>query len=89
MQIHEDKITSLIISPNRNFILSASINGFLRLWSPDFSKLISEVNTQQPILSCDVNHKEIVVLGGQGTLSLLDMQESTFNVILRSHLDTV
>ena len=89
MQIHEDKITSLIISPNRNFILSASINGFLRLWSPDFSKLISEVNTQQPILSCDVNHKEIVVLGGQGTLSLLDMQESTFNVILRSHLETV
>jgi WD40 repeat protein len=89
VQIHEDKITSLIISPNRNFILSASINGFLRLWSPDFSKLISEVNTQQPILSCDVNHKEIVVLGGQGTLSLLDMQESTFNVILRSHLDTV
>ena len=64
VQIHEDKITSLIISPNRNFILSASLNGFLRLWSPDFSKLISEVNTQQPILSCDVNHKEIVVLGG-------------------------
>lgn len=63
VQIHEDKITSLIISPNRNFILSASLNGFLRLWSPDFSKLISEVNTQQPILSCDVNHKEIVVLG--------------------------
>jgi WD40 repeat protein len=89
VQIHEDKITSLIISPNRNFILSASINGFLRLWSPDFSKLISEVNTQQPILSCDVNHKEIVVLGGQGTLSLLDMQESTFNVIVRSHMDTV
>jgi WD40 repeat protein len=89
VQIHEDKITSLIISPNRNFILSASINGFLRLWSPDFSKLISEVNTQLPILSCDVNHKEIVVLGGQGTLSLLDMQESTFNVIVRSHMDTV
>lgn len=74
---------------NRNFIVTASINGILRLWSPDFSKLISEVNTQQGILDCDVNHREIVVLGAAGTLSLLDMEESTFNVIMRSHLDNV
>jgi|LauGreDrversion4_2_1035121.scaffolds.fasta_scaffold42210_4 WD40 repeat protein len=78
-----------MMGPNRNFIVTASINGILRLWSPDFSKLISEVNTQQQILDCDVNHREIVVLGAAGTLSLLDMEESTFNVILRSHLDNV
>jgi len=77
------------MGPNRNFIVTASINGILRLWSTDFSKLISEVNTQQAILDCDVNHREIVVLGAAGTLSLLDMEESTFNVILRSHLDNV
>lgn len=45
IQIHEDKVTTLLISPARNFIVTASLNGFLRLWSPDFSKLISEVNT--------------------------------------------
>ena len=45
IQIHEDKITSLMMGPNRNFVVAASINGILRLWSPDFSKLISEVNT--------------------------------------------
>ena len=90
IQIHEDRITTLMISPvKRDFIVTASINGILRLWSPDFSKLISEVNTQQPILSCDINHKEIVVLGANGTISILDMEESTFNVILRSHLDNV
>lgn len=89
IQIHEDSITTLMIGPNRNFIVTASINGVLRLWSPDFSKLISEVNTQQQILDCDVNHREIVVLGAAGTLSVLDMEESTFNVILRSHLDNV
>ena len=77
------------MSPNRNFIATASVNGFLRLWSPDFSKLISEVNTQQTILSCDVNHKEIAVMGAAGTVSILDMEESTFNVIIRSHLDDV
>jgi WD40 repeat protein len=89
IQIHEDSITTLMIGPNRNFIVTASINGVLRLWSPDLSKLISEVNTQQQILDCDVNHREIVVLGAAGTLSVLDMEESTFNVILRSHLDHV
>ena len=62
IQIHEDKVTTLLMSHGRNFIATASLNGFLRLWSPDFSKLISEVNTQQTIVSCDVNHKEIAVL---------------------------
>ncbi len=45
IQIHEDKITSLKLSPERNFCVTTSNNGILRLWSPDFSKLISEVNT--------------------------------------------
>lgn len=77
------------MGPQRNFIVSASVNGILRLWSPDFSKMISEVKTEQNIQACDINHKEIVVLGAAGTLSLIDMEESTFNVILRSHLDNV
>jgi WD40 repeat protein len=45
IQIHEDRVTSLLINPAGTFIATASINGLLRLWSPDFSKLISEVNT--------------------------------------------
>ena len=87
--IPEDKVTSLLIAPARNFIASASSNGILRLWSPDFSKLISEVNTQQSIISCDINHKEISVLSTQGTISLLDLEESSFNVTVRSHLDNI
>jgi WD40 repeat protein len=89
VQIHEDRVTTLLMAPGRNFIATASLNGFLRLWSPDFSKLISEVNTQQRVLSCDVNAREICVLGMEGTLSLLDLEESTFSVCMRSHLDHV
>ena len=55
VQIHEDRITSLVLSPERDFCVTTSINGILRIWAPDFSKLISEVNTQQPILDCDIN----------------------------------
>lgn len=36
-----------------------------------------------------MNHKEIVVMGAAGTISILDMEESTFNVVVRSHLDHV
>jgi WD40 repeat protein len=55
IQIHEDKITTLIVSPERSFVVTGSINGILRIWSPDFTKLISEVNTQQPVLDCAVS----------------------------------
>jgi WD40 repeat protein len=45
IQIHEDRITSLVLSPERDFCVTTSLNGILRIWSPDFNKLISEVNT--------------------------------------------
>lgn len=65
IQIHEDRITQLKIAPERNFVVTSDTKGILRLWSADFSKLISEVNTQQPIIDCDINcnSKEIAVLG--------------------------
>ena len=37
------------------FYLTASKNGNLRIWSPDFSKLVSEVSINQEIASCDIN----------------------------------
>jgi hypothetical protein len=52
-----------VMSPTKAFVATAAANGILRLWAPDFSKLMSEVNTQQEILSIDVNHKEIAVVG--------------------------
>jgi len=46
IQIHEDRITSLKLAPERSFCVTSSLNGIMRIWKPDFSKLISEVNTQ-------------------------------------------
>lgn len=91
IQIHEDKITSLVLSPERSFCVTTSVNGILRIWSPDFKKLISEVNTQQPILSCDINlaQKEIVVLSSHGSISVLDLDTSSYNVLMRSHQENI
>eukprot|EP00347_Sterkiella_histriomuscorum_P023802 403333335 len=91
IQIHEDKITSLKLSPEQKFCVTTSINGILRIWSTDFSKLISEVNTQQPIVDCDINltEKEISVLSSQGTVAVLDLELSSYNVLIRSHQENI
>ena len=69
------------------FYLTASKTGNLRIWSPDFSKLVSEVSINQEVASCDINvdQKEICVLSQDGALSLLELESSSFRVLIRSH----
>jgi len=45
IQIHEDRITGLVVAPNNEFYVTASQGGILRIWSTDFETLKSEVNT--------------------------------------------
>ena len=73
------------------FYLTASRTGTLRIWSPDFSKLVSELSIDQVVASCDINvdQKEIAVMSKDGTLSLLDLETSSFRVLMRSHQDDV
>ena len=70
--------------------MTASQNGIVRIWSPDFQNLKSEVNTGNQITHCDVNYdaNQICVLSApMGTISVLDLENSSYNVVLRSHLD--
>lgn len=73
------------------FYLTASKNGNLRIWSPDFTKLVSEVSINQQVASCDINvdQKEIAVLSKDGSLSLLELEQSSFRVLIRSHQDDI
>ena len=64
----------------------------MRLWSTDFSLLKSEVNTGNEITSCDVNYDstQICVFSANlGTISVLDLESSSYNVVLRSHMDNI
>ena len=52
----------------------------------------SEVNTGNEITHCDVNSdsSQICVLSApMGTVSVLDLESSSYNVVLRSHMDNV
>lgn len=73
------------------FFLTASRSGNLRIWSPDFGKLVSEVSINQTVAACDINvdQKEIAVLSTDGSLSLLDLESSSFRVLIRSHQDDI
>ena len=53
VQVHDEKVQQLVMAPPKDenelvpFYLTASRNGNLRIWSPDFSKLVSEVSINQ------------------------------------------
>lgn len=55
IQIHEAEITTMLLFPSRKHLVTTSVEGILRIWTPDFSSLISEINTHNPITACDVN----------------------------------
>jgi len=73
------------------FLFTASQNGTLRIWSSDFSKLISEVSINQEVASCDISQdqNQIAILSKDGTLSLLELEASSFRVLMRSHQDEI
>lgn len=80
---------SLFTTPK--FTLTASKQGNLKIWSADLSKLVSEVALNQQIGSCDINltQSEIAVLADDGTLSVLELDSSSFRVVMRSHQDEI
>jgi WD40 repeat protein len=72
--------------------LTASASGIIRIWTNDFENLKSEVNTGNQITDCDVScdSTQICVLSANmGTISVLDLESSSYNVCLRSHMDNI
>ena len=63
----------------------------LRIWSPDFSKLVSEVSINQQVASCDISldQNQISILSKDGSLSILELDASSFRVLMRSHQDEI
>jgi WD40 repeat protein len=96
IQLHDDPIQSINAAPPKDdetipFFLTASRSGNMRIWSPDFEKLVSELSLCQEISDCDINseQKEIAVMSTDGNLSLLELESSSFKVLMRSHTDDI
>jgi hypothetical protein len=61
--------------PSRKHLVTTSLEGILRIWTPDFSSLISEINTHCPITSCDVNlsETEICLMTNEASIGVIDL----------------
>ena len=92
IQIHEEPIASMVLARTNEYIASVSRGGTIRLWSTDFENLKSEVKTGTAVSACDINYDgtQICVLSVEaGTVSVLDLPTSSYNVVLRTHTDHV
>ena len=72
--------------------MSISLSGIIRIWSTDFENLKSEVKTGTQVNTCDINYdcNQICVLSTQNkSISILDLESSSYNVVLRSHSDNL
>ena len=72
--------------------MSISLFGIIRIWSTDFENLKSEVKTGTQVNTCDINYdcNQICVLSTQNkSISILDLESSSYNVVLRSHSDNL
>ena len=80
------------LAKDLSFIATFSTEGVIRLWSPDFSNLKSEVKTISRISSADISYdsNQIAVFSEMsGTVSILDLESSSYDVVIRSHLGQV
>ena len=85
LQLHDGSISAIFMT--KKFALTASRGGSVKLWGLDFGRLISEVQINQTIRSVDVNvhETEISVLSDDGALSVLELDTSSFSMVMRSH----
>ena len=80
------------LSSDKSFIATFSTEGVIRLWSPDFQSLKSEVKTTSRITSADISYdgNQIAVFSEMaGTVAVLDLETSSYDIVMRSHLGQV
>ncbi|XP_076998412.1 WD repeat-containing protein 90 isoform X2 [Tamandua tetradactyla] len=82
-------ISSLSVSPGVCAVGSG--DGYLRLWPLDFSSVLLEAEHEGPVSSVHVSPDGLRVLSTttRGHLGFLDVLTCEYNVLVRSHTDTV
>ncbi|MED6241311.1 hypothetical protein ATANTOWER_008505 [Ataeniobius toweri] len=82
-------INSISVSPS--FCATGSEDGFLRLWTLDFSAVILEAEHEGAVSKVMVSFDGLQVLAATstGNLGFLDVSSRGYNTLMRSHTDTV
>ena len=85
---HEDKISTVVFSPGKEWIASGDDCGIIKIWSLQNSKVVAELKTGSAV-NCIAFNPEVYALasGNEGkTLRYWDLEE--FNLISETPIDT-
>ncbi|KAM4715856.1 WD repeat-containing protein 90 [Anableps anableps] len=82
-------INSICVSSS--FCATGTEDGFLRLWTLDFSSVILEAEHEGPVSEVSVSFDSLQVLAATstGNLGFLDVSSRGYNTLMRSHADAV
>ena len=88
-QLHDDKINDLQVC--EGFAVTASDDGFLRVWPVDFSDFFLEAEHESAVTSCSVSADGLQVAAATrtGSLGVLDIPSHAYRTLLRSHAGAV
>ncbi|XP_032430829.1 WD repeat-containing protein 90 isoform X2 [Xiphophorus hellerii] len=79
------------ISVSSSFCATGTVDGFLRLWTLDFSAVILEAEHEGPVTVVSVSFDSLQVLSATstGNLGYLDVSSRGYNTLMRSHTGDV
>ncbi|XP_038156856.1 WD repeat-containing protein 90 [Cyprinodon tularosa] len=79
------------ISVSSSFCATGSEDGFLRLWTLDFSAILLEAEHEGPVSEVSISSDSLQVLAAttSGNLGFLDVSTRGYNTLMRSHTDAV
>lgn len=91
LQIHNGCITSLKMTLDRKYAISSSLDGFIRIFSNDFTTVYSELKTSFPIIDTSLNiyDTSLATLSSTGCVGIYDIESQQYQTIMRSHTDNV
>ncbi|XP_074646351.1 WD repeat-containing protein 90-like [Tubulanus polymorphus] len=74
-----------------SFCVTGSDDGFLRLWSLDFSHVYLEAEHEGPVTAVAITDDGLKILAGTitGNLGVLDVATRQYTTLMRSHMDRI
>jgi len=76
---------------DRQYAISSSLDGTIRLFLRDFSQCVSELKTNIPIVDISLNiySDRLTTLTSTGSISVYEIEDQQYTTIMRSHTENI
>ncbi|XP_031573056.1 WD repeat-containing protein 90-like, partial [Actinia tenebrosa] len=86
-----NQVSINVLVVNEMFCATGSDDGYLRMWTPDFSKVLLEAEHEGPVTVLSPSRDGSNILAGTslGNLGILNTYNKSYKTIMRSHTETI